>query len=147
MKIDYSKILKKNLINVLRDVLTEIQKNNINFSHQLFITFKTNDQKVLLPKWLLKKHPEEMTIVIQYEFWDLKVFKEKFEIVLSFNDIKTNLSIPFQTIISFADPYANFGLKIESEKKVKKRKQKNTTNKIIIKKNNVIDFKKYKKLK
>ena len=88
-----------------------------------------------------------MTIVIQYEYWNLKVFEEKFEILLSFNNIKVNLFIPFKSIISFADPYANFGLKIgtENNSTIIKKKKENIDNIIVKKKDNVIDFTKYKK--
>ena len=115
MKINYPKILKKNMTNVLKDVLHEVESNGIKEGHSLYITFNTNKNNVTLPKWLKKNHPKEMTIVIQHEYWNLKVLKEKFEILLSFNNLKVNLIIPFESIISFADPYANFGLKISSE--------------------------------
>ena len=112
MKINYPKILKKNMTNVLKDVLHEIENNGIKEGHSLYITFNTNKNNVILPKWLNKKNPKEMTIVIQHEYWNLKVLEDKFEILLSFNDVKVNLIVPFESIISFADPYANFGLRI-----------------------------------
>ena len=148
MKINYPKILKKNMPNVLKDVLHEVESNGIKEGHSLYITFHTNKNNVILPKWLKKKHLKEMTIVIQHEYWNLKVFEEKFEILLSFNNVKVNLLIPFESIISFADHYANFGLRISSEEnKVKRKKNKeNVNNKIINKKNNVIDFANFKKL-
>ena len=147
MTINYSQILKKNMISVLKDVLCEIEKNNQSKSHNLYITFKTDNKNVILPKWLKKKHPIEMTIVIQYEYWNLKIFEEKFEILLSFNDVRVNLSIPFKSIISFADPYANFGIKLINEDKNSaiKKKKVNTDNKIVKNKDNVIDFTKFKK--
>ena len=88
-----------------------------------------------------------MTIIIQHEYWNLKVLEEKFEILLSFNDVKVNLSIPFISIISFADPFANFGLKIINENNLTTLRQKKgkTNNKINKKKDNVIDFTKFKK--
>jgi len=148
MKINYPKILKKNMTNVLKDVLHEIESNEIKEGHCLYITFNTNKNNVILPKWLNKKHPKEMTIVIQHEYWNLKVLEKKFEILLSFNNVKVNLTVPFESIISFADPYANFGLRINSEENNLKRKKDkiNVNKKIIKKKNNVIDFTKFKKL-
>ena len=147
MRINYHQILKKNMINVLKDVLKVIEKDNLKEGHHLYITFNTENKKVILPKYLKKKHPKEMTIVLQYEYSNLKVLEEKFEILLSFNDIKVNLSIPFISIISFADPFANFGLKIINENNLTtlgkgKERKNNKTNK---KKNNVIDFTKFKK--
>ena len=148
MKINYSKILKKNMINVLKDVLTNIKKNGLQEGHHLYITFKTNEKKVTIPQWLLEKFPSEMTIVIQYEYWNYEVTNDHFKITLSFNDIKTDLIIPFSSVISFADPYANFGLKLIQDKTTfnkdsnKPRKQLKT--KKNSKKNNVIDLNKFR---
>ena len=148
MKINYPQILKKNMINVLKDVLHEIKKNGLKEGHHLYIIFKTDNKNIILPKWLKKKYPKKMTIIIQHEYWNLKVFEEKFEIVLSINDVKVNLFIPFNSIISFADPYANFGLKIITEERDTTliNKKESTDNKTVQKKNNIIDFKKFKKL-
>ena len=149
MKINYNKILNKNMINVFKDVLTHIKKNGLQENHHLYITFDTNNSKINMPKWLKEKHIDQMTIVLQYEYWNFKVYKNSFNIGLSFNDIKTDLEIPFSSIISFADPYANFGLKLNnktdnqdnnvSKKQINKRLKKGN------KKDNVIDFKKFKK--
>ena len=143
MKIDYSKILKKNMINVLKDVLINIKKNGLQEGHHLYITFKTNDKEVIIPQWLLDKFPSEMTIVIQYEYWNYDVANDHFTITLSFSKIKTDLMIPFSSVISFVDPYANFGLKLIQEKTII---EKNTIkkNKKYSKKNNVIEFTKFK---
>ena len=143
MKINYSEILNKNLINVLKDVLFDIRNNGLKDGHHLYITFYTNNNKTIIPDWLKDQFPKEMTIVIQYEYSNLQVFENKFNISLSFNNIKADLSIPFKTVISFADPFANFGLKL----KTKNRNQKNSIAKNSLKKkNNVIEFKKFKKL-
>ena len=133
------------MINVLRDVLREIEKNGLKEDHHLYIIFKTDNKNIILPKWLKKQYPKEMTIVIQYEYWNLKVFEEKFEIVLSINDVKVNLFIPFKSVISFADPYANFGLKINFEENRSTIKKKKGNINTIKKKDNIIDFAKFKK--
>jgi len=152
MKIHYSLILKKNMLNVFRDVLKNIEANGLQEGHHLYIAFLTDFKKVVIPNWLKKKHPKEMTIIIQYEYWDFKVKNDSFNIVLSFNDIKANLTVPFDAVISFADPYANFGLKLINEninkksndKKLKRKKTIIKKNKI---KNNIIEFQKFKKLR
>ena len=141
MKINYSNILKKNMINVFKDVLKSIQNNGINNGHHLYITFKTNSQKVIIPKWLKEKYPKEMTIVIQYEFWNLVVENDYFKITLSFNNINADLVIPFNKVISFADPYANFGLKLSNSKTNNTKKDSEKIEKK--KKNNVLEFKKF----
>ena len=139
--IQYQKILDKNMLNVFKDILTYIRDNGLSNNNHLYVTFFTNNKKVELPNWLKKKYPEEMTIIIQYEYYDLEVNKNNFSISLSFNDIKTKLRIDYDSIISFADPYANFGLILQ---KNKNRFKNNLENKNI-EKNNVISFSNYKK--
>ena len=88
-----------------------------------------------------------MTIVIQYEYNHLDVNEDNFSIGLSFNEVKTDLVISYESIISFADPFANFGLKLINKEQLNKTIKKNTKNKIKkIKTNNVIDFNTYKKI-
>ena len=143
MKIDYQKIFKKNIINILIDVLKNIEKNGLSDGHHLYITFLTNHPKVMIPKWIKDKYPSEMTIIIQYEYYDLEINKNNFSITLSFGDIKTNLKINYNAIISFADPSANFGLILQKSKirnKVNKKLENNKSNK-----DNVINFSNYKK--
>ncbi len=140
--LNYNKILKKNMINVLKDILNNIRLNGLKGDNHLYITFSTKDKKVIMPSWLKNKYPLEMTIIIQHEYYDIKVNENNFIIMLSFNNIKTKLEINYNSIISFADPSANFGLRLETPK---------TNKKIIknLKKNNkegkIIDFSNYKK--
>jgi len=148
MKINYPKIIKKNMINVLKDVLINIKKNGVQEGHHLYITFKTNDKKVNIPQWLLDKFPSEMTIVIQHEYWNYDVANSHFGITLSFNDIKADLIVPFSSVISFADPYANFELKLIQDKTTDNKnkidmKQKLKTNKYS-KKGNIIELNKFR---
>ena len=136
------------MINVLKDVLINIKKNGLQEGHHLYITFKTNNKEVIIPQWLLGKFPSEMTIVIQYEYWNYNVMNDHFKISLSFNDIKTDLIIPYSSVISFADPYANFGLKLIQDKVIdnknkNKMKQKLRT-KGYKKKYNVIELNKFR---
>ncbi len=147
--INYEKILNKNLINVLIDILKEIKNNGLKGNNHLYITFITNHPSVYLPKWLLKKYPEKMTIIIQYEYFNFSVNKNNFKIGLSFNDVKADLNIGYNSIISFADPHANFGLMIKqnenielNSKNLKNKKLKYNKKKNL---NNVIDFNNYKK--
>ena len=152
MKINYSQILKKNMLNVFRDVLKNIEVNDLQEGHHLYITFQTDVKKVVIPDWLKAKHPKEMTIIIQYEYWNFKVKNDSFNIGLSFNDIKGDITVPFDAVISFADPYANFGLKLINEEINKKLSDKKPKRKkTVIKKNkdkdNIIEFQKFKKLR
>ena len=121
--IEYQKILDKNMLNVLKDILINVRDKGLSNNNHLYITFFTNHKKVQLPNWLKQKYPKEMTIVIQYEYYDLEINKNNFSISLSFNDIKTNLIIDYNSIISFADPSANFGLILQKNKSQNKLKK------------------------
>tara|TARA_B100001250_G_scaffold237918_1_gene204455 strand:+ start:2171 stop:2599 length:429 start_codon:yes stop_codon:yes gene_type:complete len=140
--IKYQEILNKNLKKTFIDILKYIEKNGLEGENHLYITFATNHSLVSIPNWLLKKYPNEMTIVIQYEYFNFTVNKNNFKIGLSFNDVKADLIIGYDAIISFADPYANFGLRLEQKttnefkNKINSKKQNS---------NNVIDFTNYKK--
>ena len=141
--IEYQKILDKNMINVLKDILKNIRDNGLSNNNHLYITFLTNHKNVELPNWLKQKYPQEMTIIIQYEYYDLEINEKNFSITLSFDNIKTNLKINYNAIVSFADPSANFGLILQKnniQKKVNKKIENNKS-----KKDNVINFLNYKK--
>ena len=147
--IQYQKILNKNLLNVFIEILKEIEKKGLDSKNHLYVTFATNNPKTSVPDWLLQKYPIEMTIVIQYEYYHLSVNKKNFNIGLSFNNKKCDLIIPFDSIISFADPSSNFGLNyqfnkttVEDYKKTLVEKKKSVKKK---KSSNVINFSNYKK--
>ena len=78
--------------------------------HHFYIGFRTTASGVVLPPQLLAKYPEEMTIVLQHQFWDLEVGDEAFSVTLSFSSRSERLTIPFAAITSFADPSVKFGL-------------------------------------
>ena len=141
--IDYQQILNQNMIRVLKDILNYISLNGYSDENQLYITFSTKNNDVNIPMWLRKKYPEEMTIIIQYEYYDLKVEENYFKITLSFNNIKTQLKINYNSVISFADPYSNFGL-ILKNKKIQTN-LRNKTHEKKLDKNNVLDLSKYRK--
>ena len=141
--IDYQKILKENMINVFKNILIDIKKNGLSNNNHLYVTFITDHHNVKIPDWLKEKYPTDMTIVIQYEYYNLEVKEKYFKICLSFNNIKTELRIGYDSILSFADPSANFGLKLQVSKikKIKKIKKK----KNIKTKDNIIEFSNFKK--
>ena len=141
--LDYEKILNQHMLNVFKDVLKNIKEYGLINNNLLYITFITNHTKTKIPNWLKQKYPKEMTIIIQYEYYDLEINKNNFSITLSFGDIKTNLKINYNAIVSFADPSANFGLILQKSKIQKKVNKKLETN--ISKKDNVINFSNYKK--
>ena len=148
--LNYTKILNLNMINVLRDILKYISKNGLKNNNHIYITFLTNHKDVIIPNWLKERYPKEMTIVIQYEYYDLKINEDFFEVTLSFDNYKANLKIYFDAIISFADPSANFGLKLKEyysnkEKKDKKEKNEKNKDKKNSEKSNILNFSNFKK--
>ncbi len=146
---DYLKILNNNLLNVIVDILKDIEKNGLDGNNHLYITFKTNNPKNIVPNWLLQKYPNEMTIVIQHEYYHLSVNKHYFNIGLSFNNKKSDLKISFDSITSFADPSANFGLNYQfnkSDEEIAQKKKKGIKDKgEKYKTSNVINFSNFKK--
>jgi len=151
--VNYQKILNKNLLNVFIDILKNIEKDGLDGKNHLYITFISNNPKNLIPDWLLQKYPSEMTIVIEHEYYHLLVNKNDFSIGLSFSNKKSDLKISFDSIISFADPSANFGLNYQfkqstnyKRKKIKKNKKKNLKiNEETDNNSNIINFSNFKK--
>ncbi|MEO0499004.1 MAG: ClpXP protease specificity-enhancing factor SspB [Pseudomonadota bacterium] len=78
--------------------------------HHFYIAFKTRAPGVDIPPHLLERYPEEMTIVVQHRYWDLKVTREGFEIGLSFNQVPAKLAVPFDAVVGFVDPSVDFAL-------------------------------------
>ncbi|MBV7255805.1 hypothetical protein KCG44_03280 [Pacificimonas sp. WHA3] len=78
--------------------------------HHFYIAFKTRAEGVNIPAQLMEKYPDEMTIVVQHRYWDLKVDHEGFEIGLSFNQVPSKLVVPLSAVTGFVDPSVNFAL-------------------------------------
>ncbi len=112
--IDYAKLIDEAMHFVVKKVLAGVIKDGLPAEHHFFITFKTNVPGVMISDELKKKYPEEMTIVIQHQFYDLELEENRFSIVLSFDHVKQNLTIPFDALTSFVDPSVRFGLQFNS---------------------------------
>jgi hypothetical protein len=95
---------------VVRRVLTDAAEHGLPGEHHFFITFLSAAEGVKLSPRLLAQYPEEMTIILQHQFWDLKVTEDRFEVGLSFGGIPERLVVPFTSIKSFSDPSVEFGL-------------------------------------
>ena len=109
----YDMMVQEALRSVVRQSLTQVCKDGFRGEHHFYITFKTKSPHVILPDFLHQQYPEEMTIVLQHQFWNLQVNEKHFEVELSFNDKRENLVIPFGAITGFADPSVKFGLQFE----------------------------------
>jgi uncharacterized protein len=111
--IRYDILAQDALRGVVRKVLSEVALTGLPGDHHFFISFATRAPGVRISSRLLEQYPEEMTIVLQHEFRDLKVTDSAFEVGLSFNTVPERLLVPFAAIKSFADPSAKFGLQFE----------------------------------
>jgi hypothetical protein len=111
----YDILTREALRGVVRKVLTEVSKTGLPGEHHFFISFSTHAAGVRIAPRLVERYPTEMTIVLQNQFWDLKVTDTGFEVGLSFDDKAELLIIPFSSILGFFDPSVEFGLKFEVE--------------------------------
>lgn len=109
-RFDYEQMVQKALRQVMQEALTYVEKNGLPGTHHFYITFETNRPDVVVPEFLRDKHPEEVTIVLQHQFWDLKVTDAGFSVLLSFNDVHEKIEVPYAAVISFLDPSVKFGL-------------------------------------
>lgn len=111
----YDKMVEDALRGVVRDALVQTSEHGLFGEHHFYITFRTRFPGVQLPGHVLARHPDEMTIVLQHQFWGLDVSDFHFEVTLSFSGVSERLGIPFAAITGFADPSAKFGLQFQVE--------------------------------
>ncbi|MCB1383805.1 MAG: hypothetical protein KDJ73_12940 [Notoacmeibacter sp.] len=112
-QIRYDILAQEALRGVMRKVLSEVARTGLPGNHHFFITFLTHAPGVRISSRLMEKYPEQMTIVLQYQYWDLKVTDSGFEVGLSFSDIPEKLEIPFSAVRGFYDPSVNFELEFD----------------------------------
>jgi uncharacterized protein len=106
----YDKMVERALRGVVRDALARVAQEGPRGAHHFYIGFATGMPGVVIPDSLRERFPEEMTIVLQHQFWDLEIGDESFSVSLSFQKQLERLTIPFAAIRSFADPSVNFAL-------------------------------------
>jgi hypothetical protein len=123
--IRYDVLARDALRGVLRQVLSDAAAHGLPGDHHFFITFLSRADGVKLSPRLLTQYPEEMTIILQHQFWDLVVSDDKFEVGLSFGGIPERLAVPFSAIKSFFDPSVQFGLQFEPAEAVPESPAKN----------------------
>jgi hypothetical protein len=109
----YDKWVEEALCHVIRRALAQVAADGLPDPHHFFITFLTDAPGVVMPGSLRAQYPDKITIVIQHQFWGLKVEDDAFELSLAFQGVNTLLRVPFDAITAFADPGVNFGLQLK----------------------------------
>jgi len=113
--LNYEKLLDEAYLAVVKGALSHAQRQGLEEPHHFYITFLTTYPGVELPQYLKEEYPDEMPIVLQYEFFDLKVKDQGFSVVLNFNDVDETIYVPFESIVHFSDPSENFSLEFAPE--------------------------------
>lgn len=113
--IPYDDVVQEALRAVVGRVLGDVMREGLPGEHHFYITFKTRAPGVSIPVHLMERFPDEMTIVLQHKYWDLKVEEEHFEVGLSFSQVPAHLFIPFSAITAFVDPSVDFALQFHVE--------------------------------
>jgi hypothetical protein len=111
----YDQMIEEALRGVVRRALRTVAESGLPGSHHFYITFRTTAPGVEIAPHLHERYPDEMTIVLQYQFWGLEVATDRFEVTLSFNDQPERLVVPYSAISAFADPAAKFGLQFQQD--------------------------------
>jgi hypothetical protein len=114
-KIDYPAILQDALRGAVRQVLEQVAEHGVPGNHQLYVGFRTDFPGVQVPRFLRDQYPEEVTIVLQHQFWALEVTPEDFSVLLSFGGARQQVVVPFAALTAFADPTADFGLRFDAK--------------------------------
>ncbi len=108
--IDYGRLIDDAMHVIVQKALQKVVKEGLPGKHHFFISFATSYPGVQLSEHLKSRYPEEMTIVLQHQFDELKVDEKGFSVTLSFDNIKEPIYVPFDALIAFADPSVKFGL-------------------------------------
>jgi len=111
--IRYDLLAQEALRGVVRRVLQDVARTGVPGEHHFYISFNTEFPGVRISPRLREKYPEEMTVILQHQFWDLNVTEHGFEVGLSFSNVPEKLHVPYDAITGFFDPSVKFGLKFE----------------------------------
>ncbi len=129
--IDYGTRINQAILNVIKEILKDLAKSKISSNHCFYISFKTKANGVILPNKLQKDYPNEMTIVLQNQYWDLNIKKNQFSVTLLFNKKKEFLTVPFNSITKFYDPFVKFSIQLDcKDEKIKTQKDKKIKKKL-----------------
>ena len=113
--IRYDLLVQDALRSVVRKVLSDTARSGLLGEHHFNIAFKTQAPGVVVPPAVRQRFPDEMSIILQHEFWDLVVTQDAFEVSLNFSRKPERLTVPFDAITGFTDPSVPFGFKLEPQ--------------------------------
>ena len=124
---DYDSLVEDGLKDVVKKVLKITSETGLKGNSHFFISFNGDDPDVIVPDELKNTDNSEIKIIIQHQFWDLKSTDNHFEVTLSFNGKKKNISVPFKALTSFTDPSVGFGLQFKTDKQLQLSNGENQT--------------------
>ncbi len=124
---DYDSLVEDGLKDVVKKVLKITSETGLKGNSHFFISFNGDDPDVIVPSELKTTDNSEIKIIIQHQFWDLKSTDNHFEVTLSFNGKKKNISVPFKALTSFTDPSVGFGLQFKTDKQLQLSNGENQT--------------------
>jgi hypothetical protein len=113
-RLDYEQLCADALRGVVRRALALAADKGLPGGHHFLITFKTDHPGVVIPGYLRERYPDTISVMLQYEFWNLEVEEDHFAVSLSFSDVRERLSVPYEAVTGFVDPFAKFQLKFEA---------------------------------
>ena len=120
--IGYEQLMQDALRSVVRAALQEAASpRGLPGKHHFYITFRTHAAGVTIPDHLKARYPDEMTIVLEHQFWDLEVYTDRFRVILKFSGQPQPITIPFQAITRFFDPSVKFGLQFDQRDEARER--------------------------
>lgn len=113
--IGYDRLTQEAMRDVVRAALARVAAQRaLPGAHHFYLTFKTRAPGVVIPEHLTARYPDEMTIVLEHQFWDLEVFPDRFRVILKFAGQPSPIVIPFAALTRFYDPSVRFGLQFEN---------------------------------
>jgi hypothetical protein len=111
--LDYARLVREALLEVPRRALLQAAREGLPEEHHFYVSFRTTHPGVSISPALRARHPEEMTVILQHQYWDLAVGEDAFSVTLRFGGAPERLHVPFTALTAFADPPAEFGLRFD----------------------------------
>jgi len=112
-RMGYELLIREAQRYLVKLAMKRVVKEGLPGNHHFYISFRTDAEGVEISDALRAQYPEEMTIVLQNQFWDLAVDEEGFSVSLRFNQVLQPLHIPFHALTMFSDPHVHLQLQLQ----------------------------------